>query len=101
MIQNNSQRSNHETIHLLKTTTSVNTTYATNAVESSEVDDAGRWALHINVDSSNNHDAWGIAFIGDADDSKLDVLMVSLGISANEIESGKIIAAYGRKEINS
>ena len=70
------------------------------AYAQSSADEGGRWSLHVNVDSSSKHDAWGIAFIGDAGDPIRDVLMVSLGISANEIESEKNLAAYGRKEIN-
>jgi hypothetical protein len=65
-----------------------------------ETDKPGRWSIHINYDLSSNHDAYGIAFIGDAGDPIKDILLVSLGISANEIESEKHLAPNGRKEIN-
>ena len=64
-------------------------------------DEGGRWSFNINYDSSSEHDAYGIAFIGDAGNPIGDVLMVSLGISANEINSKVNLAPYGRKEINS
>ena len=80
------------------------TVHAEHGVESSANQGAnktGNWSFHVNLDSSNKHDTYGIAFIGDAGDPINDVLMVSLGISANEIKSEKSLAAFGRKEINS
>lgn len=53
----------------------------------------------LNYDSSDAHSAYGIAFLADTGNPKPKSLIVSFGLSINELESDLDLAADGRKVI--